>query len=175
MKSSLKMKNIIDVCCGSRMFWFDKKNPNVLFVDNRTLEDTLCDGRKLSIKPDKIMDFRKLDISDEQYNLVVFDPPHMTSLGKTSWMDKKYGVLNKDTWKEDIKAGFSECFRVLKKDGVLIFKWNEYDIPLKSILELTPVSPLFGHPSGKLQKTHWVTFMKHSHNYPLLTNSSQEN
>ena len=26
----------LDACCGSRMFWFDKQNPNVLFVDKRS-------------------------------------------------------------------------------------------------------------------------------------------
>lgn len=45
-----------------------------------------------------------------------------------------------------------------------IFKWNEYHIPLKTILALAPYTPLFGHPSGKQQKTHWVTFMKLDHN-----------
>ena len=29
-------KLILDACCGSRMFWFDKHNPNVLFVDKRS-------------------------------------------------------------------------------------------------------------------------------------------
>lgn len=28
-------KLILDACCGSRMFWFDKHNPLVLFVDKR--------------------------------------------------------------------------------------------------------------------------------------------
>ena len=40
-------KLILDCTCGSRMFWFDKQNPLVLFTDNRELNDTLCDGRKL--------------------------------------------------------------------------------------------------------------------------------
>ncbi|EBW8880518.1 SAM-dependent methyltransferase, partial [Salmonella enterica subsp. enterica serovar Enteritidis] len=26
-------KTILDMCCGSRMFWFDKQNPDVLFCD----------------------------------------------------------------------------------------------------------------------------------------------
>lgn len=52
----------MDACCGSRMFWFDKENPNVTFMDNRELEDTLCDGRKLVIKPDIVGDFRKYHI-----------------------------------------------------------------------------------------------------------------
>lgn len=48
---------ILDACCGSRMFWFDKENPNVTFMDNRELEDILCDGRKLAIKPDIVGGF----------------------------------------------------------------------------------------------------------------------
>ena len=31
------MKPILDACCGSRMFWFDQHNSNVLFVDNRRM------------------------------------------------------------------------------------------------------------------------------------------
>ena len=53
------MERILDACCGSRMFWFDKENPDVVFADNRELETTLCDGRKLVIKPDVKMDFRR--------------------------------------------------------------------------------------------------------------------
>lgn len=29
------MKKILDACCGSRMFWFDKENPKVLYMDKR--------------------------------------------------------------------------------------------------------------------------------------------
>ncbi|MGT9596321.1 SAM-dependent methyltransferase, partial [Enterococcus faecalis] len=29
------MKKILDACCGSRLFWFDKQNEQVLFIDNR--------------------------------------------------------------------------------------------------------------------------------------------
>ena len=29
------MQRILDACCGSRMFWFDKQNPDVVFADNR--------------------------------------------------------------------------------------------------------------------------------------------
>ena len=30
-------KPILDVACGSKMFWFDKNNPHVEFCDNRTV------------------------------------------------------------------------------------------------------------------------------------------
>lgn len=164
MKKDNTVKKILDACCGGRMFWFDKKHPDVLFVDKRvTQPHTVGSGknaRTRSCLPDKMMDFRKLDLPDKSFSLVVFDPPHFTSLGEKSYMAHAYGVLNKDTWRDDITKGFSECFRVLKKDGVLIFKWNEHDIRLSEILKCTPMSPLFGHPSGKMQMTHWVCFMK---------------
>jgi len=146
------------------MFWFDKKHPNVLYVDKRVTQPfTLGKGKDKRLRsclPDRVMDFRKLDLPTGQFSLVVFDPPHFTSLGAKSYTAQTYGRLDRKTWRKDLTKGFAECFRVLKPDGVLIFKWNEYDIPLKDILELTPVQPLFGHPSGKAQKTHWVTFMK---------------
>ena len=72
-----------------------------------------------------------------------------------------YGSLDRDTWREDTAKGFAECFRVLKTNGTLIFKWNEVDIPLKEILTLTNEKPLYGHRSGKKSNTHWVAFIKH--------------
>ena len=152
-------KPILDVCCGSRMFYFNKKNPLVEYCDNRKENHILCDNRKLNVSPDTVCDFRNLPFEDESKNLIVFDPPHMTSLGKKSWMAKKYGVLN-PTWKTDIAAGFGECFRVLKVGGTLVFKWNETDIPLKEILRLTENKPVLGHISGKRSNTHWVLFYK---------------
>jgi transcription elongation factor Elf1 len=59
-----------------------------------------------------------------------------------------------------LRQGFSECFRVLKLGGTLIFKWSELDIPTKEVLALTPMKPLYGHISGKRSKTHWIAFIK---------------
>lgn len=142
------------------MFYFDKEDERVLFGDIREEEHTLSDGRRLVISPDMKMDFRELPFEDEKFAMVVFDPPHLTSLGKSSWMAKKYGVLDKEDWREDLRQGFSECFRVLRDEGVLIFKWNEYDIMVSEILKLVEHKPIFGHRSGKLSKTHWIVWMK---------------
>lgn len=136
------MKKILDVCCGSRMFWFDKENANTIFMDNRELEDILCDGRKLEIKPDVVADFRNIPFSDNLFKLVVFDPPHLLRIGENSWLAKKYGKLD-ENWREDIKQGFKECMRVLEQYGVLIFKWNEQQIKLKEILDIIDYKPLF--------------------------------
>ena len=154
------MKKILDACCGSRMFWFDKENENVVFMDNRELEDILCDGRKLEVKPDIVADFRNIPFKDNSFYLVVFDPPHLKQIGETSYMAKKYGKLN-ENWTTDIKQGFKECMRVLKPNGTLIFKWNEQQIKLKEILEIIDYKPLFGN---RRDKTHWLVFMKEVQN-----------
>lgn len=156
------MKKILDACCGSRMFWFDKSNPNVDFCDIREYEDILCDGRTLKISPDIVADFRNLPFEDNSYYLVVFDPPHLKNIGKNSWMAKKYGKLEED-WENTIKDGFDECMRVLKPNGILIFKWNETDFSVSKIIEVIGCIPLFGHKSGKREKTHWLCFMKQDH------------
>lgn len=149
-------QKILDVCCGSRMFWFDKENENVIFMDKRILHDTLCDGRKLDIEPDIVGDFRNIPFKDNTFYMVVFDPPHLIKVGEKSWLAKKYGKLD-ENWAEDIKQGFIECIRVLKPNGTLIFKWNEQQIKIKEILNIIDYKPLFGNKRGD---THWLVFMK---------------
>lgn len=153
------MKKILDVCCGSRMFYFDKKDERVLFTDIRKESHVLCDSRTLEIEPDQISDFRALKFDDNTFHCVIFDPPHIKRAGAKSWQAKKYGKLS-DNWRQDLKNGFKECFRVLRPHGTLIFKWNEVQIPLSKILELTDQKPIIGHKTGKQAKTHWVLFMK---------------
>lgn len=150
------MTKILDACCGSRMFWFDKSNGNVTYMDNRELNTILCDGRRLEIKPDIVADFRNMPFADQTFNLVVFDPPHLKYAGKKSWLALKYGVLS-DTWQDDIRQGFSECFRVLKVGGFLIFKWSEAQIKTSEVLKLCDYKPLFG---SAYAKTRWIVFVK---------------
>jgi SAM-dependent methyltransferase len=150
---------VLDPASGSRMFYFDKADERVLFGDIRSESHILCDGRALEVNPDQIMDFRDLPFPDETFRVVIFDPPHLVRAGAKSWSFLKYGRLDA-TWQDDLTRGFAECFRVLANDGVLIFKWNEDQIPVSKILALTPHQPLIGHRSGKHNKTHWITFLK---------------
>tara|TARA_Y100000815_G_C13265771_1_gene471051 strand:- start:382 stop:831 length:450 start_codon:yes stop_codon:yes gene_type:complete len=143
------------------MFWFDEENQGVLFGDIRSERHTLCDGRVLNIDPELKMDFRSMPLPDASFRMVVFDPPHLRRAGVTSWLRAKYGLLG-DDWREDLRQGFAECFRVLQPEGFLIFKWNETQIKVSEILALTDHKPLFGHKSGKRADTHWICFMKQS-------------
>lgn len=150
------MKKILDACCGSRMFWFDKNNENVVFMDNRQESCTLQDGRKLEVNPDVIGDFINMPFDDETFYLVVFDPPHLVRAGKKSWLAKKYGIL-KDNWQDEIQKGFNECMRVLKKNGTLVFKWSEQQVMVSDVLKAIDAKPLFGTRRGK---TIFLVFMK---------------
>lgn len=155
------MKLILDPASSMRAFYFDKQDSRVVFGDIRENEThLLTNGQTITIKPDQVMDFRNLPYEDESFQCVIFDPPHLLGLSEKSWMRKKYGVLEQLTWQQDLTDGFKECFRVLKLNGTLIFKWNETSIKLKEILALTDQKPVLGHPSGKRMGTHWVLFIK---------------
>lgn len=138
------------------MFWFDKEDDRVLFLDNRTTETTLCDGRAFRVAPDLVADFRNLPVQDESYPLVVFDPPHLLHAGEDSWLAVKYGVLGQN-WRDDLRRGFAECFRVLRPLGTLVFKWCEEQVAVSDVLALTPEKPLCGNRRGK---TIWCVFQK---------------
>lgn len=67
---------ILDACCGSKMFWFDKDNEYTTYMDIR--EETFeIYRKKVNVKPDVIADFRDMPFGDNTYDLIVFDPPHL--------------------------------------------------------------------------------------------------
>ena len=157
-------KPILDACCGSKMFWFDKNNPAAVFCDNRELSVQRSWGkynsvRHIEVHPDILCDFTDLPFPDNHFKLVVFDPPHLLKAGDTAWLALKYGKLS-DNWTAMIHDGFWECMRVLDDYGTLIFRWSEVQIPLSKVLAAIGMDPLFGHRSGKQSKTHWMAFMK---------------
>lgn len=148
---------ILDACCGSRMFWYDKENEDTTFVDKRRYYEKLSSGHTINVNPDIVADFTDLPFEDNEFDLIVFDPPHLINAGNTSWLVKKYGKLDKQNWPEVITKGFSECNRVLKDNGTLVFKWNDSQIHVKEILKVINRSPLFGDKRGA---TRWLVFTK---------------
>ena len=159
-------KKILDVTCGSRTIWFNKNHPAAIYCDVR---DEECTGvwkstnrdseRTCIVNPDVLCDFTDLPFPDNSFALVVFDPPHLRRVGENAWMRKKYGQLG-ENWREMLHDGFRECMRVLKPDGVLIFKWAETQIPAADVWAAIGERPLFGHHSGKKSQTFWGCFMK---------------
>ncbi len=157
----------LDPCCGSRMMWHDRADPRAVFGDIRHETITVTDRsrgnasgvRLLRIEPDCVMDFRALPYPNDTFAHVVFDPPHLVHAGPKSWLAAKYGRLGAD-WRDDLRQGFSECLRVLRPEGTLVFKWNETQVKLREVLSCAPVAPLYGHTSGKNGLTHWQVFIK---------------
>lgn len=84
------------------MMWFDKADPDAIYMDIREEELITCDGRRVRVHPDLIADFRNMPFEDESFKLVVFDPPHFNRLGANSYTAQKYGRLF-PSWETDIK------------------------------------------------------------------------
>ncbi|MCP4020108.1 MAG: class I SAM-dependent methyltransferase [Delftia sp.] len=158
------MPIVLDMCCGPRMMWFDKKDSRAIYIDNRRERCEIRRPKRNTVEytetsPDMLQDFTALPFSDSTFLHVVFDPPHFERDNPGSFMAKKYGTLSSG-WREMIRDGFIEGFRVLKPGGTLIFKWTSTETPISEILKLTPEKALYGHKSGKQQRTHWVAFIK---------------
>lgn len=94
---------------------------------------------------------------EEEFNLIVFDPPHLNKVGANSWPAKKYGQLDRNSWPTDIEKGFKELWRVLANDGVLLFKWSDNQISFKDVFTHIPYKPILGDKRGH---TRWFVFIK---------------
>ena len=157
------MKPILDACCGGKMFYFDKHDPRVLFMDARVVPTRKIEsnGSYFGVEPDVVGDFRAMPFPPEAFSVVVFDPPHLRC-GETSFMYYKYGTLDAD-WKETLRRGFAECFRVLKQNGTLVFKWCGSYKSIKEVLALAPYRPVIQHKTvsrSGTKNTHPVIFIK---------------
>ena len=62
---------ILDMCCGSKMFWYEKYEPHTTYMDIRKDVYTAMDRgkeRKIEIAPDIQADFTDMPVSDEYRN-----------------------------------------------------------------------------------------------------------
>jgi SAM-dependent methyltransferase len=155
-------KYILDATAGFRMMWYDKHDPNTLYIDQRP-----------ECEPDQIADFTHLPYSDESFRLIIFDPPHIVRSGNIEHnFYRTFGHLEPDNAKPVLQAGLKELYRLLKPYGVLLFKWCNYSIPSNEVIKLAPVKPLvYQVTANKVTKekhrhseenikTIWFCFMK---------------
>src|SRR4030067_967695 len=114
LNAGLGFPDILDACCGGRQFWFDKKNPNVLFADSRVMPPKVVgsgkDARTRKCLPDRVHDFRDMEYPDATLQMVVFDPPHLF-LGGNSFMARRFeswfcGMLQgtRGWWRADFQV-----------------------------------------------------------------------
>ena len=158
-------KKIIDVCCGGKMWFYNKSKSNVLFVDCREEEKGFIDEigcKNYEVKPDILADFTNLPFENESFFKVVCDPPHKIKID-SGLIHKKYGNLG-ENWKEKMALMFDECWRILKINGTLIIKWSDVDIPPREILrcfknweERIDVST---HTKKGVNNTYFFSFFK---------------
>lgn len=161
---------ILDATCGMRSIWYQKNLPFVTFLDKRNeVINTLQNGnalvtrRTIRIEPDVVADWTiGVPFEDGYFDMVVFDPPHIIKKGrsKVGIFDLKYGFLSELSYKDELRKGVKELFRVLKDDGFFVLKWCETSVKLDEILKLFPYRPLFGTRTGQRNNVHWVLFLK---------------
>jgi len=159
MKSDVE-KFILDACCGGRHFWIDKNQENTVFMDIRSEEKgTISLQPNWSVEPDVIASYLDMPFEDQSFNLVIWDIPHKIKKDK-GLITKKYGFLG-EKWREELPQGFNEIMRVLKPQGILIFKFNDLDIPFKEVLKLFPFMPIMGTPTKKgVNNTTFFVYVK---------------
>lgn len=162
-------KEILDATCGGRTIWYEgqKEREDTLYIDNREEDPGFHgqEGRTYAVQPDEKQDFRDLPYQNESFNLVVFDPPHIIRPDGMKQLSgrivKKYGALNAETWRTDLKKGFKELWRVLNPGGTLVFKFADNGVDFEEVLGLAPADPLFGTTTKTSQNdTRWFVFHK---------------
>ena len=79
-------------------------------------------------------DFRHMGYRDEQFDAVTFDPPYVATGGRETsgikGMNDAYGMTEAPATpqgvQDDINAGLAECYRVVKKGGIVLVKCQDY-------------------------------------------------
>lgn len=145
---------ILDATCGRRTIWFpyERHNKDTTYIDIRP-----------EVKPDIVCDATNTPFADRSFDMILFDPP-FRQFGKNSIYGDVYTSMRKSEIYIFIKDAFKEFKRILKDDGVVIFKWGCYsNINLYKVLDIAhDFVPMFGWGFNRLQnyKTNWTVLRK---------------
>ena len=161
---------ILDACCGGRMWWWDKEHPLAVYMDVREAPRGSVgevSGRpewnpSWSCEPDVLGSFTAMPFPDESFQLVVFDPPHVVREKQPpeGINGLKYGALHPSTEQDDLRHGFAECWRVLAPGGTLVFKWAGSLDRVKPHFPATPIVGTRSLREGSGLGTRWFIFYK---------------
>jgi 23S rRNA G2069 N7-methylase RlmK/C1962 C5-methylase RlmI len=119
--------------------------------------------RIIRVHPDVVAEWQHTPFKDGTFDMVVFDPPQIirSEKAKLSGMAVKYGIFYPDTWRQILREGMAELFRVLKSEGIFILKWSDSTVKVDEVLKLAPYKPMFGTRTGQSNNTHWICFIKY--------------
>lgn len=168
---------ILDATCGFKGIWYQKNHPFVTFMDKRkeivtSPENTKPKNRRsYNICPDIISEWKDAPFPDNYFDMVIFDPPHLIWKRdkKESMLDREYGYLREENWREVLREGIKKLFDILKPNGIFILKWCENSAKVEEVIKLCPYPPLFG--SNTKSKGHtanfWILFLKQDINSKL--------
>jgi len=165
---------ILDATAGSKMMWYEKNHPLVTYLDSRKGKISYQypnSPKKVTIKinPDVVADWTKtIPFDDGEFDVVLFDPPHIIQSSNKGIMAMKFTVLSPDDWKQTLKKGIDELFRVLKPNGMFILKWCESCKSVDEVIKLFSYPAVFGTNQRSKRKNSgdicWVCFLKYNVN-----------
>lgn len=156
---------ILDLSAGKRAVWFNRLHPDTVYVDMRP-----------EMYPTVVADTKALPFN-HCFDLIVFDPPHMTH-GPNSAMAKTYTSMLADEIKDLIRKTSREAYRCAHDGTLMAFKWNDHDVRLDHILPLMEGwEPLFGHKTAWMNargsSTVWVMLKKRIPRYEGMRNAQR--
>ena len=169
---------ILDATAGNRTMWKHKNTENIIYIDIE---------KKLERKPTIFTDNTNTPFLSGIFDTIFYDPPHGWG-DKTIWYaykhrskeyfekwgDRKiprYYGTDKYKSRSELVAHIyhaqKEFYRILKDDGLLWLKWNEYSIPLARLLtffgdwrELMRIYVCAPSQTFGEQQTYWVCLTK---------------
>lgn len=155
---------ILDATCGSKGIWYQKNHPYVTFMDKRKgyffyQYPNSPKKKEYHIEPDVVSEWKDAPWTNNTFDMIIFDPPHIIKNSEKGILSTKYTQLKPDTWRNDLRIGFKKLFDILKPDGIFILKWSECSAKKEEIFKLIPYRPLFGSRTGT--NNHWICFIKY--------------
>lgn len=128
------IKNILELHVKDKKIDLDPTYSKGIFYKNTGVDEPLY---KFDIKPQTEnclkADCRQLPLDNASINCIMFDPPFLATTGKSitandnnNYINKRFGVFsNEKELHQFYIDSMKEFYRILKDDGILIFKCQD--------------------------------------------------